>query len=91
MDITRTPARCWLICTMYVIVLMLLISQPSLGGISAIQKVTGYVKDTSKCLHYHWWQQVYYLDHDAPYPSQSREKMGRWCGWADDHGNVFTY
>ena len=31
MDITGTPARCWLICTMYVIALMQLISQPSLG------------------------------------------------------------
>ena len=56
-----------------------------------MQKVTGYVQDTSKCLHYHWWQQVYYLDHDAPYPSQSQEKLGRWCGLADDHGDVLTY
>ena len=69
-----TPAGCWLICTMYMIALMQLISQPSLGGISAMQKVTGYIQDTSKCLHYHWWQQVYYLDCNAPYPSQSREK-----------------
>ena len=38
MDITGTPAKCWLICTMYVIALMQLISQPSLKGISAIQK-----------------------------------------------------
>ena len=91
MDITGTPAGCWLICTMYVIALMQLISQPSLGGISTMQKVTGYVQDTSKCLHYHWWQQVYYLDCDAPYPSQSHEKLGRWCGWADDHGDVLTY
>ena len=62
MDIMGTPARCWLICTMYVIALMQLISQPSLGAISVIQKVTGYVQDTFKCLHYHWWQQVYYLN-----------------------------
>ena len=43
MDIMDTPAGCWLICTMYVIALMQLISQPSLGGISSIQKVTGFV------------------------------------------------
>ena len=73
MDIMGTPARCWLICTMYVIALMQLISQPSLGGISAMQKVTGYIQDTSKCFHYHWWQQVCYLDYNTPYPSQSRE------------------
>ena len=60
-----TPAGRWLICTLYVIGLMQLISQPSLGGISALQKVTGYIQDTSKCLHYHWWQQVYYLNRDT--------------------------
>ena len=58
---------------------------------SAMQKVTGFVQDTSKCLYYHWWQPVYYLDHNAAYPSQSREKLGRWCGWADDHGDILTY
>ena len=71
MDITGTPAACWLICTLYVISLMQIILQPTLGGMSAMQKVTGFVQDTSKCLHYHWWQPVYYLDHDATYPSQS--------------------
>ena len=91
MDITGTPAACWLICTLYVISLMQIISQPSLGSMSAMQKVTGFVQDTSKCLHYHWWQPVYYLDHNAAYPSQSREKLGRWCGWADDHGDILTY
>ena len=91
MDITGMPAAYWLICILYIINLMQLISQPSLGGISAMQKVAGYVQDTSKCLHYHWWQQVYYLNHDTPYPSQSREKLGCWCGWADDHGDILTY
>ena len=91
MDITGTPAACWLICTLYVISLMQIISQPSLGGMSAMQKVTGFVQDTSKCLHYHWWQPVYYLDHDVPYPSQSCEKLDCWCGWADDHGDILTY
>ena len=38
MDIMGTPAGCWLICTMYIIALMQLISQPSLGGISSMQK-----------------------------------------------------
>ena len=70
---------------------MQLISQASLEGINAMQKVTGFVQDTSKCLHYHWWQPVYYLDHNAAYPSQTREKLGRWCGWVDDHGDILTY
>ena len=91
MDIMGSLARCWLICTMYVIALMQLISQPSLGGICAMQKVTGYIQDTSKCLHYHWWQQVYYLNCDTPYPSQSWEKLGHWCGWADYYGDILTY
>ena len=55
MDITGTPACYWLICTMYVISLLQIISQPSLGGMSAMQKVTGFVQDSSKFIHYHWW------------------------------------
>ena len=58
MDITGTPACYWLICTLYIISILQIISQPSLGGISAMQKITGHVQDTSKYLHYHWWQPV---------------------------------
>ena len=76
MDITGTPACYWLICSMYVISLLQIISQPSLGGMSAMQKVTGFVQDSSKFIHYHSWQQVYYLDPDVPFPSKSREKVG---------------
>ena len=76
---------------MYVISLLQIISQPSLGGMSAMQKVTGFVQDSSKFIHYHWWQQVYYLDPDVPFPSESREKIGRWCGVADDTGDILTY
>ena len=47
MDIMGISAGCWLICTMYIIALMQLILQPSLGGISSIQKVTGCIQDTS--------------------------------------------
>ena len=56
-----------------------------------MQKDTGFVQDSSKFIHYHWWQQVYYLDPDVPFPSESREKIGRWCGVADDTGDILTY
>ena len=56
-----------------------------------MQKITGHVQDTSKYLHYHWWQPVYYHDLDVPYPSQTKEKTGHWCGVADDYGDVLTY
>ena len=56
-----------------------------------MQKVTEFVQDTSKCLHYHWWQPVYYLNHDTAYLSQSCKKLGHWCGWANDHGDILTY
>ena len=62
-----------------------------MGGISAMQKITGHVQDTSKYLHYYWWQPVYYHDPDVSYPSQTKEKMGCWYGVADDYGDVLTY
>ena len=74
MDITSTPTKYWLICTLYVINLMQLISQPSLGGIRSMQKVTGFVQDTSKCLHYHWWQPIYYLNLGAAVQAQPIRK-----------------
>ena len=56
-----------------------------------MQKVTGYVQDSSKFLHYHWWQPVYYLDQNSQEPGESSEKRGRWCGIAEDVGDVLTY
>ena len=56
-----------------------------------MQKVIGFVQGTSKCLHYHQWQPIYYLDPEGGYLSTTQEKKGQWCGWTDDIGNVLTY
>ena len=34
---------------------------------------------------------IYYLDDDGGWPSQSKEKLGRWVGVADNIGDVLTW
>ena len=91
MDITGTPPQYWLLCTLYIIAVLQIISQPTLGGMSSLQKITGYIQDSSQFINFHWWQPVYYLDPDPGFPSESKGKLGRWVGIADNTGDFLTY
>ena len=91
MDRTGTPAQYWILATLYVIYLMNHVCLTSLGDISPLHHVNGYAHDISSLLHYRWWEPVYYHDEGAEFPSQSREKRGRWVGVAENVGDVLTY
>jgi hypothetical protein len=91
MDRTGTPAQYWILCVLYVIYLWNHLAMGSLGDITPIQAATGIIPDISPLLHYRWWEPVYYYDDDAKFPSESREKRGRWCGVAENIGDVLTY
>ena len=67
------------------------LSYQSLDGKTPLQVATGIVPDISYFLSYHWWQPVYYLDDDGGFPSQSKEKRGRWVGVAENIGDTLTY
>ena len=58
---------------------------------SSLQKITGYIQDSSQFINFHWWQPVYYLDPDPGFPSESKEKLGHWVGIADNTGDFLTY
>ena len=62
MDRTNTPAKFWLLCVLYVILLSNHIAHASLGNITPIEKAKGYRPDVSKFLQYRWFEPVYYLD-----------------------------
>ena len=91
MDRTGTPAQYWIMCILYVVYLWNHIAMPSLGNISPIEASTGIRPDISPLLHFRWWEPIYYYDDDGGYPSQSREKRGRWVGVAENVGDVLTY
>ena len=91
MDRTGTPSQYWILVVLYVIYLWNHIAMVSLGNVTPIQIATGVQPDISALLHFRWWEPVYYYDDDATFPSQSREKRGRWCGVAENVGDVLTF
>jgi hypothetical protein len=91
MDRTGTPAILWLLCLLYVVFLMNHLSSPILDGLTPIEKATGQRPDISPLLNFHWYEEVLYHDEDHSFPSQSREKSGRWVGIAETKGDALTY
>ena len=93
MDRTGTPAGYWLLCLLYAVYLLNRLASDSLGGISAIQAAHNWIPDVSALLTFYWWQPVYYATNDGAsgFPSESKEKLGRWVGVAESKGDILTY
>ena len=85
-----TPSKWWLLCMMYVIYILNHIALASLNWQTPFFKAFGITCDISPLLLYCWWETVYYYDADLPFP-QSREKLGRFAGFADNVGDAFCF
>ena len=91
MDCTHAPAPYWLLCTLFVCSLYNVLSLHKLGGKSPEQMLTNQVPDISPFLAYRWWEPVYYHEPDSKFPSETRERLGRWIGPAKDCGDIMTF
>ena len=91
MDRTGTPPQYWLLCLLYVTQLLNILSLESLNQATPTQLACGFLPDVSAFLHFKWWEPVYYLDDDGSFPSDSKEKLGRWVGIAENVGDVLTW
>lgn len=91
MDRTFTPAKYWLLCMLFVIGLMNVLAQPLKENKTAIELAKGYKPDISPYLAHRWWEPVYFRDEDRHFPSKSRERLGRWCGPAENCGDILTF
>ena len=91
MDATGTPPQFWLLCTLYFVYMFNLLSVDSLSNLTPTQVACGYIPDISPILHFRWFDWVYYLDDDGGFPSQSKEKLGRFVGVAENIGDVLTW
>jgi hypothetical protein len=92
MDCTNTPQEYWLLCLFYVTYLLNCLAVESLNWHTPLQVVYGQCPDISALLLYCWFEPVYYYDPDhASFPSQSREKTGRWISVAKHKGDALTY
>ncbi len=91
LDRSGAPAYCWLLCLLYVCYLLNRLSTKSLDNKTPYFCLTGQMADISALLQYHFYEEVYYLDHTSRYPSKSREKIGYWVGVAEHVGDALTY
>ena len=95
MNCTGAPAHCWLLCLVYICVLLNVTASPALNGKTPIQALTGQVSDISYFLYFSFWVPAYYMvDENGPdhkSPSHSNEKRGHWVGFADNKGDQDTW
>ena len=90
LDRSGSPAYTWLLCLMYVSVLLNLTFNSTLGGIP-LQVAEGTTQDISPLLRFYWWEPVYFKVDDASFPSDSREERGHFVGISRNVGHAMTY
>jgi hypothetical protein len=84
MDRVSCPSGYWLLCTLFVIGLLNVLANQN--GEIPHSIVTGQVTDVSPYLSFHFWEEVLVSNDD-----NSDEEMARWCGPADNVGDILTY
>jgi hypothetical protein len=91
MDRTGTPVYMWFECMSYMTSILNMISMDRLGGRNAIEVALGHSVDISAYLQFQWWEGVYYLNYEDPSFPNSKEKFGRFCGVAENCGDLLTF
>ena len=89
MDRTNTAPGWWLVCTLFVI--LLLNHMVRADGTIPNQVFKGEISDVSAYLKYHWMQPIYYKDHTAGSFPATTERAGRFAGPAENYDKVLTY
>ena len=82
LDYTGAPAFTWLLALTYV---CFILNHTMCHSIDAVplQQLTGSTPDISPLLRFWYWEPVYYKVDDSDYPSESRERKGRFVGIAE--------
>ena len=91
LDRTGSPCYVWLLCLMYVCFLLNHTASASLNYATPLQRATGSTPDISPLLRFTWYEPVYYKVDDSDFPSDSREKLGRFVGIAEHVGHAMTF
>ena len=83
MDHTGCPASCWLLCLLYVVGLLNVLSNSK--GCIPLTVVTRLLTDVSPYLDFHFWQEVFV---GVP---RGGEQLAHWCGPSHKQGDILTY
>ena len=91
LNLSGAPAHTWLLCMMYVCLLLNHLASSALDWCTPEQKLTGRTADISKFLHFSFFEPVYYHAYSDSFPSESNEEQGWWVGIATHVGDALTY
>ena len=87
---TGAPEIVWVFAFLYLALVNNWTADPTLRWITPHEKRYGTTPDISALLCYHFYEPIYYLDVEAPFP-HSREKAGYWLGVAHNVGDALTF
>jgi hypothetical protein len=90
LDHMGTPAYCWLLCLMYVCVILNNTYALSIRA-TPLRMVTGTTNDISQLLYFSFYEPMYYHDDDSTFPSTSKECRDRWVGISENVGNFMMF
>jgi len=90
LDRTGSLPSTWLLAMLYVCYLL---NHTFNATIKAVPLAVseGVTPDISPLLYYSWWEPVYYKVDESKFPSDTREKRGRFVGIAEHVGHKLTY
>ncbi len=91
MDRTGTPDYLWLACLKYCCMLLNHTATASLNWEVPLTVLTGSTPDISPFRRFFWYEPVYFAEDDTCFPSNSRERSGRWCGICPHVGHAMPY
>jgi hypothetical protein len=80
MDRTGLPPQTWLLALMYECIVLNFTASASLNWRTPMEILTGLTPDISPLLSFRWWEPAYFKLDDASFPSDSRERRGRFVG-----------
>ena len=91
MERSELPANTWLIDLLYFCFLVNHTASAVLKWRTPLERLNGTTPDISPFLRFYWWQPVYYKLDDSNFPSETREKQGRFVGIAEHVGHATIF
>jgi hypothetical protein len=91
MNCTGAPGYTWLLCLQYEAYLYHHILVHSLDWHTPLQVLTDETTDISIMVHFTFWEEVYYSNHNSGFPSDTTEEAGYFVGFAVNVGDCMTF
>jgi hypothetical protein len=91
LDLSGAPAHAWLLALTYVCCLLNHLASAALAWKPPLRVLSGQTPDISKCMHFSFFEPIYYHAYSNTFPSSSNEEQGWWVGIAVHVSDALTY